>query len=64
LENDDGASSSDAGLSSNFSNGHCRRHHGSSSDMADEDDEDGDGIFPFRNMDIDFEISKKENNEF
>jgi hypothetical protein len=51
LENDDAASSSDAGASSDFSNGHCGRHHhhASSCDIADEDDE-GDGIIPLGKM--------------
>lgn len=59
LENDDGASSSDAGASSDFSNGHCNRHLASSSDIADEDDE-GDGIISLGKMKWFFEINEKQ----
>ena len=59
LENDDGASSSDAGASSDFSNGRCTRHHGSSSEIADEDEE-GDGIISLGKMKWFFEINEKQ----
>ena len=57
LENDDSASSSDAGASSDFSNGHCARHHGSSSEIADEDEE-GDGIISLGKMKWFFELNE------
>ena len=59
LENDDSASSSDAGVSSDFSNGHCTRHHGSSSVIADEDEE-GDGIISLGKMKWFFELNDKQ----
>jgi len=63
LENDDGAcSSSDAGASSDFSNGHCNRHLASSSDIADEDDE-GDGIISLGKMKWFFELNEKQQTE-
>lgn len=59
LENDDSASSSDAGVSSDFSNGRCTRHHGSSSEIADED-EDGDGIISLGKMKWFFELNENQ----
>lgn len=59
LENDDSASSSDAGASSDFSNGRCTRHHGSSSEIADEDEE-GDGIISLGKMKWFFELNEKQ----
>ena len=61
---DDSASSSDAGVSSDFSNGHCNRHHhGSSSNIADEDEEDGDGIISLGKMKWFFELNEKQTTE-
>ena len=58
LENDC-ASSSDAGNSSDFSNGNCTRHiPGSSSDIAD-DEEEGDGIISLGKMKWFFELNEK-----
>jgi hypothetical protein len=58
-ENDDRASSSDACASSDFSNGHCARHHESSSEITDEDEE-GDGIIFQATMKWFFELNEKQ----
>ena len=58
LENDDGASSSDAGASSDFSNVNCHVHQASSSDIADEEEE-GDDIISLGKMKWFFELNEK-----
>ena len=63
LENDDGASSSDAGVSSDFSNGRCNRPHASSSDIADEDEDEGDGIISLGKMKWFYELNEKQDSE-
>ena len=63
IENDDGASSSDVGASSDFSNGHCKGNHASTSQIADEEDEDGDGIISLGKMKWFFELNEKEAGE-
>lgn len=51
-------------MSSDFSNGNCKGgHHGSSSQIADEEDEDGDGIISLGKMKWFFELNEKQTNE-
>jgi hypothetical protein len=48
------------GASSDFSNGHCKGHHASTSQIADEEEEEGDGIISLGKMKWFFELNEKE----